>query len=476
MSVQPKCAKFSAANASLLVSARPVLSLLFTVSFFLMMFTSYADAAQVTLSWQDPNNDPAEVGSYNLYYWQAGQTPSVVNVGDTLTYTLSGLNAGTTYHFATTAHDGNGGRESAFSNEVTRTIPPNPVDSDGDGIPDADEENYGTSPTVADTDNDGVNDNEEVAFWGENWNVNYDNDAITNNLLDPDADNDGYADGLELHYGSAPINPNSIPALTDIMLIGDVQVNHTWKRMTFTVPFLDPVVVAQPLSLNGSDPAAVRIRNVTPNGFDIRVQEWNYLDDTHPTETVGYLVMERGSFVLDDGTADGIRVEADTFDTNRTSFTSIPFSHPFNVAPVVLVAVNSVNEADAVIGRLRNISATAFQFRLQEQEKNSNVHAIETVAYIAWEPSSGTIDGLTFEVKATPKAVTHLFYPIRFTALFATLPVFVADMQTTAGGDTANLRWRNKGTAGVEVQVDEEQSKDSETNHAAEVVGYIAIR
>jgi hypothetical protein len=219
-----------------------------------------------------------------------------------------------------------------------------------------------------------------------------------------------------------------------------------------------------------------RIRNVTPNGFDIRVQEWDYLDGIHTTETVGYLVMERGSFVLDDGTADGIRVEADTFDTNRTSFTSIPFSQPFNVAPVVLAAINSVNEAAAVIGRLRNISATAFQFRLQEQEKNANSHAMETVSYIAWEPSSATIDGRTFEVNATPKVVTHLFYSIGFTAPFAAVPVFVADMQTAAGGDTANLRWRNKRLAGIEVQVDEEQSKDSETTHGTEVVGYIAIR
>jgi hypothetical protein len=194
------------------------------------------------------------------------------------------------------------------------------------------------------------------------------------------------------------------------------------------------------------------------------------------TETVGYMVMERGSFVLDDGTVDGIRVEANSFDTDQTSFTSIPFSQPFNVVPVVLAAVNSINEADAVIGRLRNIRSTAFQFRLQEQEKNSNSHAMETVAYIAWEPASGTIDGLTFDVKATPKAVKHLFYPIGFTAPFAEVPVFIADMQTAAGGDTANLRWRNKESVGVEVQVAEERSKDNETTHTTEVVGYIALQ
>ena len=48
-------------------------------------------------------------------------------------------------------------------------------------------------------------------------------------------------------------------------------------------------------------------------------------------------------------------------------------------------------------------------------------------------------------------------------------------MQTTDGGNTANLRWQNKDFSGVDVRIAEEQSEDGETRHAAEVVGYIAI-
>jgi hypothetical protein len=80
-------------------------------------------AAQVLLTWNDFHNDPAEVGGYTVYYWQAHwDIAADVNVGDQTTYTLTGLVPGQTYYFAVTAHDGNGGRESAFSHEVAYTL------------------------------------------------------------------------------------------------------------------------------------------------------------------------------------------------------------------------------------------------------------------------------------------------------------------------------------------------------------------
>jgi hypothetical protein len=239
------------------------------------------------------------------------------------------------------------------------------VDTDGDGLADADETTYGTDPTVAGTDDDRINDGDEAAYWGENWDTNYDNDAIANNPLDPDADNDGYLDGLEIYYGSDPADPASIPLLTDLMAKGEMQVNRSWQRVTFAVPFLAPVVIATPPSQNGAEPAVVRIRNVTSTGFDIRMQEWDYQDGSHATETVHYLAMERGHHTLSDGT----QVETWTFDTSRTSFGTVSFKQPFTLSPVVIASVTSVNEAEAVIGRVRRVSATNIQYRCRN--KNS---------------------------------------------------------------------------------------------------------
>jgi PKD repeat protein len=260
------------------------------------------------------------------------------------------------------------------------------------------------------------------------------------------------------------------PALLEV---GDVTVDYVWKRITFRQVFIDPIVVATPLSSNDFAPAIIRIRNVGPTGFEIRVQEWDYLDGAHLPETVSYLAMERGSHAL--GT--GIRVEAGRMTTNKvTSWPTVSFQQGFfQVAPVLLTAVTSFNEADAVITRVDGVSAHDFQIGLQEQTSNAPSHGTENIDYIAWEPSAGTVDGLLFEVKNTTNVVTDQVYTLQFTELFLTPPMFLAGMQTTHGTDPATLRWDHKDQSQVVIQLQEEVSTVPNLTHTTEVVGYMAF-
>ena len=110
----------------------------------------------------------------------------------------------------------------------------------------------------------------------------------------------------------------------------------------------------------------------TRSGFEVRVQEWDYLDGQHATEQVNYIVVESGSHEL----PGGARVEAGRFNANAvSSFASIEFSQAFNSVPVVMTTINSVNEGDAVAMRLKNITTTGFDYRIQEQESNDKQHA-----------------------------------------------------------------------------------------------------
>lgn len=61
-----------------------------------------------------------------------------------------------------------------------------PLDSDADGLPDADERRIGTDPFDPDTDKDGLNDGDEVLVW-------------KTDPLNPDTDWDGLKDGEEVH-------------------------------------------------------------------------------------------------------------------------------------------------------------------------------------------------------------------------------------------------------------------------------------
>jgi fibronectin type 3 domain-containing protein len=83
--------------------------------------TSTGEAA--TLSWEaSRGSDPA---GYKIYQATAPGTygAPIATVPMTVTnYTVTGLEAGTTYFFTVTAHNADGA-ESSFSNEVSKSIP-----------------------------------------------------------------------------------------------------------------------------------------------------------------------------------------------------------------------------------------------------------------------------------------------------------------------------------------------------------------
>ena len=92
--------------------------------------------------------------------------------------------------------------------DLLRHRPSTDIDTDGDGISDLDElEVYGTKPGSTDSDYDRIDDRDELAYWGDGWDNDEDGDGITN-LMDSDADNDGFLDGHELALGLDPLNLN----------------------------------------------------------------------------------------------------------------------------------------------------------------------------------------------------------------------------------------------------------------------------
>jgi subtilisin family serine protease len=313
-----------------------------------------------------------------------------------------------------------------------------------------------------DFDNDGSVDSTE-----QHPNYNYDTPGIYTVKLEVSGP---FGSDDEIKVGFISVNAPGADLNMEIKELSDL--DHNWKQVNFSRCFADPVVVAKPLSYNGADPSVVRIRNVDDRGFEIRLQEWAYLDGAHTPETVSYVVMERGSHEVN-----GTLVEAGSFMTNLTSsFGTFSFSQFFIVVPVVVAAVASFNGSEAVTDRLRTITTGDFEFRMQEQESNTQSHEVETIYYIAWEPGSGTVNGLSFEVATTAAVVTSQFHSISFGLPFLQGPTFLADMQTANGGDTAAVRWRNRDPDGIEVMIQEERSRDGETNHnSAEVVGYMAF-
>jgi hypothetical protein len=167
---------------------------------------SAAHAASVDLEW-DPNIEP-ELAGYKIYWGtSSGNYTSSIDVGETTTYTLSGLDEGKTYYFAATAYDGDG-NESGYSNQISYAIPFG--DSDGDGVPD-NEDAFPSDPAeTTDTDGDGTGNNADTDDDNDKmpdaWEIQYGFNPLVDDASE-DSDGDGLSNLDEYYAGSNPVVP-----------------------------------------------------------------------------------------------------------------------------------------------------------------------------------------------------------------------------------------------------------------------------
>lgn len=80
---------------------------------------------------------------------------------------------------------------------------------------------------------------------------------------------------------------------------GIIQIQHEWVIVSLKNQYQNPIVIGGTIGYASNQASTIRVRNVTQNSFEIRVEEWDYLDKFHAWEEVGYLVIE-GSFPIDD--------------------------------------------------------------------------------------------------------------------------------------------------------------------------------
>ncbi len=253
--------------------------------------------------------------------------------------------------------------------------------------------------------------------------------------------------------------------------IGTVSIDQEWVKVLFKNSFSEPIVVASPPTVNETQPALVRIRNIDKEGFEIRIQEWDHLDGSHAPETVSYVVLEKGIYTLDNG----IKVEAGSF-TGTTSFQQVTLKQTYNDTPVILTQVVTDKETDALTNRVQNIDQISFSHKVQQQDSTPNTHPeAETVGYIAWEPGQGEVYGLLFEAGITARSVNQDWFNLTFQTAFPDLPFFFAGMQTTYDNDTAALRTQKMTQSGTQIKIEENQSSATRTRRSSEVLGYFTI-
>ena len=311
---------------------------------------------------------------------------------------------------------------------------------------------------------------------------------------------------------------------------GQVDTDERWTTVTLSGTYKDPVVIVGPPSFEGAEQSSVRVRNVTANSFEIKVDEWEVcLDQNHAFENISYLVVEAGTYKLPNGKV----MTASNISLDHKWKTAV-FPQRFSSAPVVLASCVSENEADAVVVRIDETlsSNDRVTLRLQEQQGGGSIkgpeisfegltisesipqdslrpidrdnyhpnlpirpvlksdylsdqlrlaaHAEERVSILAIEPGVNTVGG-EFEVGVYDQ-VSSSWEDVSFAKFYSAKPFVLAGMGSYRDADPAGLRYDQDISNGglLRIFAEEDPCGDAESNHNGEqlnfLVGEMGIR
>jgi fibronectin type 3 domain-containing protein len=399
----------------------------------ILMMVGHTEAAKIRLEWDPP---PVQVAGYKLYYGRNSRDYTmVIDVGNQTAYTLTGLAGDRGYYFTVTAYDEKG-NESDFASEVStflttpnselqESMAPDTTYSAGEG---ARNEHHGTA-------------------------------LQTGSAVHA-------ADRQSLENASLP------HLMVEQIESGEISVDHEWERVEFRKVFVDPIVVARVMGTQHAHPAVSWIRGVGAEGFEVRLGSWNDPLPLRPMETVSYLVIERGEY----GLPNGVLLEAGSVDLEPgSSVHAVVLSQRFDTIPVVISSISDMPEEVVGHDRLLMVDNAGFELLTEAALQNQHTPRPPRVDYIAWEPSSGAIEDLKFEISRLDYMAGETSQTILFRQTFEETPVFLADLQGLDTGDALSVCWDHKSADGVEVSLLSFNGTTTGMLEKAPQLGYIAV-
>jgi len=303
-------------------------------------------------------------------------------------------------------------------------------------------------------------------------------------LEDADPCVGGVGDGCGTH--------NEYPYVPEVVgEVGTTSVDGGGTLVTLQHTYDDPIYIVEAISGDatggaGNRPAAAIITATSTSSFTVRVQEPDDEADAHGSETVAYLVMERGAYLLPDGR----RVDAGSKTTTRyygdavagSSDDTCAFTQTFGTAPVLLTSLQSngnTGTPDFLTTSQANVTTDEFACAIEVPDGvNVPPGVAETIGWVAIEAGSFGNNGIALVASTTPQSVAGwtdtpwydmLWPPDRFTSV----PGIVASKQTRNGGDGGWVRYDNEDTDSGQFAMDE--ADGGNRTHTAEAVGFLVF-
>ncbi len=243
-------------------------------------------------------------------------------------------------------------------------------------------------------------------------------------------------------------------------------VDDQWQLLEFDLPYIDPIVIAGPASVDQGVAGTVQVRNVTGQGCEVRFGRWDDSDPTGEVVVVDYLVVEAGSHEL----PGGARIEAGSIGSVNHEWTYRGIRPFLSAPPVVLVQVAS-DQADRVAtARLVRVTRKNFQVRVEEAESSLGTATGQQVHWVAISPTTSLDNPWQFQTGQA--RVSSQLSRVDFAAGFVEIPRIWSSLQSANESDPAAIRLFDLKANKAMLALEEDQTWDSETEHRVETVGW----
>ncbi len=280
----------------------------------------------------------------------------------------------------------------------------------------------------------------------------------------------------------------------------DTSSNSSPVTVSFQEPFdTTPVVIAL-IGVDETDPAKIRITNVTTTGFQELIVEPDGADGAHGPETIHYVAVEPGRHVLPGGAiieagfSTVTAIQHGTGPAGTESWQNISYSAALPGTPVVLAHLQTANSETASVASapsapfltttIQNANGSSFQVALERSESVTGpVPSAETVGWIAF-PTDGS--GTFPNTSGTPITWSSINTAINirgyqngcFTNGFgqtSASAIVVAKKSSHRGGDGGWIRRCSQSASDIGLTVDEDTSQNAERSHIVESAAIIAF-
>jgi len=287
-------------------------------------------------------------------------------------------------------------------------------------------------------------------------------------------------------------------AITEIEMAADTFTTKntfndpTWTHVIFPKVFSETPVVFIVADNEGSDPASVRMRNITTTGFDVMIVEPQGNDGPHVSQTINYVAINPGLHILD-----GHLIEVGTISTKKVQGKRAPrgsdkgwseittkghFCNPAivsNIQTLVNEENDIPNEYSAPwMTSVIESNSSGIYVALDMSETNDGlIDSNETVGYMIADGNfTGTFtDDNDEEVKFEVQAIEPYFIgwddgckKVSFLNDYSSTPLIAGWKTERLGNNGGWFRRCYLDDSEVGFVVDEDKAKDNERKHIKE--------